>query len=36
MTFIAWAIIITDVIFGTFLDVLGKPLNSSMEGLKVE
>src|SRR5918912_158233 len=29
MTFIAWALIITDVIFGTFLDVLGKPLNSS-------
>ena len=29
MTFIAWAIIITDVIFGTFLDVLGKPLTSS-------
>jgi hypothetical protein len=29
MTFIAWAIIITDVIFGTFLDQLGKPLNSS-------
>ena len=29
MTFIAWAIILTDVIFGTFLDVLGKPLNSS-------
>ena len=29
MTFIAWAIIITDVIFGTFLDALGKPLNSS-------
>ena len=29
MTFIACAIIITDVIFGTFLDVLGKPLNSS-------
>jgi hypothetical protein len=29
MTFIVWAIIITDVIFGTFLDVLGKPLNSS-------
>jgi hypothetical protein len=29
MTFIAWAIIITDVIVGTFLDVLGKPLNSS-------
>src|SRR4051794_858763 len=29
MTFIAWAIIITDVIFGTFLDVLGKPLNST-------
>ena len=29
MTFIAWAIIVTDVIFGTFLDVLGKPLNSS-------
>jgi hypothetical protein len=27
MTFIAWAIIITDVIFGTFLDALGKPLN---------
>src|SRR5215467_2823480 len=30
MTFIAWAIIITDVIFGTFLDALGKPLNSSI------
>ncbi|HEY5631326.1 MAG TPA: hypothetical protein VIR31_04300 [Nitrososphaeraceae archaeon] len=29
MTFVAWAIIITDVIFGTFLDVVGKPLNSS-------
>jgi hypothetical protein len=29
MTFIAWAIIITDVIFGTFLDALGKPLTSS-------
>jgi hypothetical protein len=29
MTFIAWAIIIADVIFGTFLDALGKPLNSS-------
>jgi len=29
MTFVAWAIIITDVIFGTFLDALGKPLNSS-------
>jgi hypothetical protein len=29
MTFIAYAIIITDVIFGTFLDALGKPLNSS-------
>ena len=29
MTFIAWAIIITDVIIGTFLDVLGKPLNST-------
>jgi hypothetical protein len=29
MTFIAWAIILTDVIIGTFLDVLGKPLNSS-------
>jgi hypothetical protein len=29
MTFIAWAIIITDVIFGTFLDVLGKPLTTS-------
>jgi hypothetical protein len=29
MTFIAWAIIITDVVFGTFLDALGKPLNSS-------
>src|SRR5213594_4099430 len=29
MTFIAWGIIITDVIFGTFLDALGKPLNSS-------
>src|ERR687895_453218 len=29
MTFIAWAIIITDVIFGTFFDVLGKPLTTS-------
>ena len=29
MTFIVWAIIITDVIFGTFFDVLGKPLTSS-------
>jgi hypothetical protein len=29
MMFIAWAMIITDVIFGTFLDALGKPLNSS-------
>ena len=29
MTFIVWGIIITDVIFGTFLDALGKPLNSS-------
>jgi len=29
MTFIAWAIIVTDVIFGTFLDALGKSLNSS-------
>src|SRR5438093_4930677 len=29
MTFIVWAIVITDVIFGTFLDALGKPLNSS-------
>jgi hypothetical protein len=29
MTLIAWAIIITDVIFGTFFDVLGKPLTSS-------
>jgi hypothetical protein len=29
MTFVAWAIIITDVIFGTFLDALGKPLNST-------
>jgi hypothetical protein len=29
MTFIAWAIIIADVIIGTFLDVLGKPLNST-------
>ena len=29
MTFIAWAIVITDVIFGTFFDVLGKPLTSS-------
>jgi hypothetical protein len=29
MTFIAWVIIVTDVIFGTFLDALGKPLNSS-------
>jgi len=29
MTFIVWGIVITDVIFGTFLDALGKPLNSS-------
>jgi hypothetical protein len=29
MTFIAWAIILADVIIGTFLDALGKPLNSS-------
>ncbi len=29
MTFIAWAVIVTDVIFGTFFDVLGKPLTSS-------
>ena len=29
MTFIVWAIILTDVIVGTFLDALGKPLNSS-------
>ena len=29
MTFIVWAIIMTDVIFGTFFDVLGKPLTSS-------
>ena len=29
MMFIAWAIIITDVIFGTFFDVLGKSLTSS-------
>jgi hypothetical protein len=29
MMFIAWAMIITDVIIGTFLDVLGKPLNST-------
>jgi hypothetical protein len=29
MTFIAWAIILADVIISTFLDVLGKPLNSS-------
>ena len=29
MTFIVWAIIITDVIIGTFFDVLGKPLTSS-------
>jgi hypothetical protein len=29
MTFIAWAMIITDVIFGTFFDALGKPLTSS-------
>jgi hypothetical protein len=29
MTFIAWAIVLTDVIFGTFFDVLGKPLTSS-------
>ncbi len=28
MTFIAWAIILTDVIFGTFFDVLGRPLTS--------
>jgi hypothetical protein len=29
MTFIVWGIVITDVIFGTFLDALGKPLTSS-------
>src|SRR5215510_1873109 len=29
ITFIVWGIVITDVIFGTFLDVLGKPLTSS-------
>ena len=29
MTFIAWAIIITDVIFGTFFDALGELLTSS-------
>jgi hypothetical protein len=29
MTFIAWAVIITDVVFGTFFDVLGKHLTSS-------
>ncbi len=29
LTLIAWAVIITDVIFGTFLDALGKPLDSS-------
>ena len=29
MTFIVWAIIVTDVVCGTFLDALGKPLNSS-------
>jgi hypothetical protein len=29
MMFIAWAIIITDVIIGTFLDILGQPLNST-------
>src|SRR6185437_4460478 len=29
MTFIAWAIIITYVIVGTFLDAMYKPLNSS-------
>ncbi|HYG00008.1 MAG TPA: hypothetical protein VD815_07940 [Candidatus Saccharimonadales bacterium] len=29
MTFIAWVVIITDVVFGTFFDVLGKPLTSS-------
>lgn len=28
MTFAAWAIILADVIIGTFLDELGKPLNS--------
>ena len=28
MTFAAWAIILADVIIGTFLDALGKPLNS--------
>jgi hypothetical protein len=28
MAFIVWAIILTDVIFGTFQDVLGKPLTS--------
>jgi hypothetical protein len=29
MAFIVWAIILTDVIFGTFQDALGKPLTSS-------
>lgn len=29
MTFIVWAIILTDAIIGTFLDALGKPLASS-------
>lgn len=29
MTFVAWAIILADVIIGTFLDALGKPLDSS-------
>ncbi len=29
LTLITWAVIITDVIFGTFLDALGKPLDSS-------
>ncbi|MEO9320916.1 MAG: hypothetical protein ABI361_09600 [Nitrososphaera sp.] len=29
MTFVAWAIILADVVFGTFLDRFGKPLDSN-------
>ena len=29
MTFVVWTVVIIDVIFGTFLDTLGKPLTSS-------
>ena len=29
MTFIVWGVVLSDVVIGTFLDVLGRPLNSS-------